>query len=182
MKVLTLQNITEAELIEGCVNGRRDCQRLLYEKYSSKMFGLCLRYAPDYHTAEDILQEAFVKVFFNIFKYNGSGSFEGWMKRVFINYAIESLRRTDKNIVSDDLAVATELTTANDVLAKLKMEDLLKLVQSLPNGYRTVFNLYVIEGFPHKEIADMLNITEGTSKSQLARAKAMLQKMVQENY
>jgi RNA polymerase sigma-70 factor (ECF subfamily) len=84
--------------------------------------------------------------------------------------------------VNDDLAVASELTTANDVLSKLKMDDLLKLVQSLPNGYRTVFNLYVIEGFPHKEIADMLNITEGTSKSQLARAKAMLQKMVQENY
>ncbi len=180
MKVINLNPtiFTETDLVEGCVEGNRLAQKALYDKYSSKMFAICLRYAPDYHTAEDLLQEGFVKIYYNIYKYNGTGSFEGWMKRVFINHAIEQLRKADKLTTSEETIIAPELLDASSAINKLNMDDLLRLVQSLPTGYRTVFNLYVIEGFSHKEIADMLNIIEGTSKSQLARAKMMLQKMI----
>ncbi len=177
MKSVSLTaNFTETDIIEGCMNGHRLSQKALYDRYSSKMFGLCLRYAPDYHAAEDLLQEGFVKIYYNIYKYNGSGSFEGWMKRVFINHAIEQLRKTDRHFSPEDIDKTPETVTGgNDIINKLNMDDLLSLVRSLPTGYRTVFNLYVIEGFSHKEIAEMLNVTEGTSKSQLARAKTMLQ-------
>ena len=183
MKVVSLSSqFTEADIIEGCVSGKRDYQKALYDKYASKMFGLCMRYAPDYHTAEDLLQEGFVKIYYNVYKYNGSGSFEGWMKRVFINHAIEQLRKADRYFSADDISNIPESGSAgSEAIGKLNMDDLLKLVQSLPTGYRTVFNLYVMEGFAHKEIAEMLDITEGTSKSQLARAKAMLQKLVKHN-
>lgn len=180
MKTISLSaNLSETDIIEGCVQGDRLCQKALYDRYASKMFGLCLRYAPDYHTAEDLLQEGFIKIYYNIYKYNGSGSFEGWMKRVFINYAIEQLRRADRNFTAEDIDKAPEVVTGgNDIINKLNLDDLLNLVRSLPTGYRTVFNLYIIEGFSHKEIADMLSITEGTSKSQLARAKGMLQEKI----
>jgi RNA polymerase sigma factor (sigma-70 family) len=177
MKAVSLSaNISEVDIIEGCVNGNRISQKALYDRFASKMFGLCLRYAPDYHTAEDLLQEGFVKIYYNIYKYNGSGSFEGWMKRVFINHAIEQLRRNDRYFGAEDIdKIPENVTGGNDIINKLNMDDLLNLVRSLPTGYRTVFNLYVIEGFSHKEIAEMLGVTEGTSKSQLARAKTMLQ-------
>ena len=180
MKALTLSaKLSDTEIIEGCVNGNRICQKALYDRFSSRMFGICLRYAPDYHTAEDLLQEGFVKVFYNIFKYNGTGSFEGWLKRVFINHAIEQLRKSDRFFSHDEIGPTHDTTSPSEALTKLNTDDLLRMVQTLPAGYRTVFNLYVIEGFSHKEIGDALSITEGTSKSQLARAKAMLQRMVE---
>jgi RNA polymerase sigma factor (sigma-70 family) len=183
MKVVSIKNtavqLTEEDIIAGCTEGRRDCQKALYDRFASKMFSLCLRYAPDYHTAEDLLQEGFVKIYYNIYKYNGSGSFEGWMKRVFINHAIEQLRKADRYFAADDIANIPESTTSgNEIVGKLALDDLMKLVQALPTGYRTVFNLYALEGFSHKEIAEMLEITDGTSKSQLARAKGMLKEML----
>jgi RNA polymerase sigma-70 factor (ECF subfamily) len=183
MKVVSLNHtaarLSEEDVIAGCTEGNRECQKALYDRFASKMFSLCLRYAPDYHTAEDLLQEGFVKIYYNIYKYNGSGSFEGWMKRVFINHSIEQLRKVDKHFAADDIGnIAESTTSGNEIVGKLALDDLMKLVQALPTGYRTVFNLYALEGFSHKEIAEMLEISDGTSKSQLARAKGMLKEML----
>jgi RNA polymerase sigma-70 factor (ECF subfamily) len=178
MKNLALKSITEAELINGCLTGQRNYQKMLYDTFSPTMFAICLRYAPDYHTAEDFLQEGFVKVFNNLHKYGGLGSFEGWMKRLFVNYAIEQLRRIDRKIGQEDIALAEDKAGGDNVMSQLNMEDITKLIQGLPNGYRTIFNLYVIEGFSSKEIVDMLHISEGTARSQLARARTMLKKML----
>lgn len=174
-----LYGLTEQEVIRGCVEGKRNCQEALYRYYSPKMFGICLRYANDYHKAEDILQDGFVKIFNNIDKFRGEGSFEGWLKRIFINTAIENYRKSTNHSGHLEVESATiDKYTAEVALENLATEDLLKLIQQLSPGYRTVFNLYVIEGYSHKEIGDMLEISEGTSKSQLARARAMLQKMM----
>lgn len=178
MKNLALKSTTEAEIINGCLSGHRVYQKMLYDAFSPTMFAICLRYAPDYHTAEDFLQEGFVKVFKNIHKYSGLGSFEGWMKRLFVNYAIEQLRKIDRNIGQEDISLAEDKATGDNVLSQLNMQDLTKLIQALPNGYRTIFNLYVIEGFSSKEIVDMLHISEGTARSQLARARNLLKKML----
>ncbi len=176
---LQVQGLTEEEIRKGCIAGNRNCQEILYKTFSPRMFGICLRYANDYHSAEDILQEGFIKVFNHIDKYKGSGSFEGWLKRIFINTAIEQYRKAQNHshhleIEKVSLPNQTETTFEN-----LKAQDLLKMVQQLSPGYRNVFNLYVIEGYPHKEIAKMLDISEGTSKSQLARARSILQKMIE---
>jgi RNA polymerase sigma factor (sigma-70 family) len=172
--------MTETDLVEGCIAGRRDCQEQLYKHFSPKMFGICLRYSGDYHTAEDILQEGFIKIFNNIDRYRGDGSFEGWLKRIFVNTAIEHYRKSFK---FEDFGTknTNEEIKNEDVMDKLKTQDLLKIVQKLSPGYRAVFNMYAIEGFSHKEIADSLNISEGTSKSQLARARNILQKLINEN-
>ncbi len=176
MSSIQLQGVIDQRVLEGCIAGNRDCQELLYHYFSPKMFGICLRYASDYHTAEDLLQEGFVKVFNNLDRFRGDGSFEGWLKRIFINNAIEyyrkSLHRHLHVELNEAISESTFDSSALDLLAK---QDLLKVIQQLPTGYRTVFNLYAIEGYKHKEIADMLNITIGTSKSQLARARETLQ-------
>lgn len=183
MKVIELQGYgySEVELIKGCIAGNRDCQEYLYNTYSPKFFAVCLRYAGDYHAAEDILQEGFIKLFNNIDKYRFEGSFEGWMKRIFINTAIEQIRRKKyfSEIEEDNGVVLLDSSVSG--LERLKVEDLLKLVRNLPVGYRTIFNLFAIEGFGHKEISEQLQITEGTSKSQLARARAYLQKQVKKH-
>lgn len=172
--------MTEADLVEGCIAGRRDCQEQLYKHYSPKMFGICLRYSGDFHTAEDILQEGFIKIFNNIDRYRGDGSFEGWLKRIFVNTAIEYFRKSFK---FEDIGnkIANDDVKTEDIWDKLKTQDLLKMVQRLSPGYRAVFNMYAIEGYSHKEISDTLNISEGTSKSQLARARNILQKMINES-
>ncbi len=176
---LAVRNVTEAELIAGCIHGNRVYQRELYNIHAPVMFSLCIRYAPDYHTAEDFLQEGFLKVYRNLHKYSGVGSFEGWLKRVFVNYCIEQCRKNNHRVLADDIELAGDYTASENVLSKLCLEDLMKLVQSLPTGYRTVFNLYVIEGFSSKEIAEMLNITESNLRSQLTRAKASLRKKLE---
>lgn len=184
MKVteLQLRGISEKELREGCIAGRRDSQQMLYDYFSPKMFGICLRYAHDYHSAEDILQEGFIKVFNNIDRFRGDGSFEGWIKRIFINASIEYYRKSVNHNGHTELDKATFGQVREQAVENLAKEDLLKLVQKLSPGYRTVFNLYIIEGYPHKEIAKMLGISEGTSKSQLARARVILQKMLKSQY
>lgn len=167
----------DQQLIQGCVAGKRDCQESLYRIYSPRMFAICMRYASDYHTAEDILQEGFIKVFSNIDRYRSEGSFEGWMKRIFINTAIEHYRKQFRFDGSNEIpASAGEIP--DDAYNMLSAKELLELVQNLSPGYRTVFNMYVVEGFSHKEIAENLQISEGTSKSQLARARSILQKMI----
>jgi len=181
MSAINLQGITEEQIREGCVKGDRKHQQMLYNLFSSKMFAVCLRYANEYNSAQDLLQEGFVKVFRNIEKFRGEGSFEGWVRRIFVNTAIEHYRKqVNLYALHDSEARGYEYYEEN-ALETLKHQDIMKMIQKLSDGYRTVFNLYVIEGFSHKEIGDMMGISEGTSKSQLARARYLLQKMITEN-
>lgn len=173
------QQLELPDLIKGCIRGNRTYAAALYEHFAPTMFGICLRYANDYHTAEDILQEGFIKVFHHLDRYRFAGSFEGWMKRIFINTAIEYYRRSTKHTGHTEIGEMTQASSSHQVaIEELAQQDLLRLIQQLSPGYRAVFNLYVIEGYSHKEIADLLKISEGTSKSQLARARHLLQKMI----
>ncbi|MBX7225650.1 MAG: RNA polymerase sigma factor [Chitinophagales bacterium] len=169
-----------SKLLKGSLQNDRECQFKLYNLLSSKMYAVCLRYVKDREMAEDLLQEGFVKVFSNLEKYRGDGSFEGWVRKIFVNTAIEYYRKSTRMypIVNLDHAVNDDNVIA--FVDDLEVEDLMKMIHKLSPGYRTVFNLYVIEGYSHKEIAELLNITEGTSKSQLARARYLLQDMIVE--
>ena len=171
---------TEAEIISGCISGERKFQEILYHTYSSKMFSVCLRYANEYAGAEDLLQDGFIKVFNNIQKFRSEGSFEGWIRRIFVNNSIEYFRKKSNLYVVQETEALTYEYYDDNAVQKLMKEDLMKIIQSLSVGYRTIFNLYAIEGYSHKEIAELLNITEGTSKSQLARARYLLQKKIAE--
>lgn len=173
----------ERQLIDGCRRGDRLAQKELYERYSRRMMGVCLRYANDRETARDLLQDGFVKVFTGMDSYSGAGSFEGWMRKIFVNCALEYLRKSDVLRESTDLDNTAELIhPESSVLSDMSAAELMKLVQELPTGFRTVFNLFAIEGYSHKEISEMLNITESTSRSQFTRAKQMLQKRINALY
>ncbi len=169
------------DLIQECIAGNRASQERLYRIFAPKMFAICLRYANDHQSAEDILQNGFIKVFNNLDKFRGDGSFNGWIKRIFVNASIEHYRKVTvtQRFVELDKAYDVSYKEA-DAVSKLSRKDLLGFIQKLPLGYRTVFNLYAIEGFTHREISQKLSISEGTSKSQLARARAMLQKMLKQ--
>ena len=171
--------VTDEELLAGCLAADRKSQELLYRRYAGKMFAVCLRYEPDKDAASDILQDAFVKIFKALGNFKSQGSLEGWIRRIVVRTALDSLRKQSRMyVVADYDAFPLEETSPNAV-QRLGEQELLGMVQSLAPGYRTVFSLYAIEGFPHKEIADMLGISEGTSKSQFARARAALQQMVE---
>ena len=153
-------------------------QEELYRRFSPKMYAVCLRYAGNAVEAEDILQEGFIKIFKKLSTFRSEGSFEGWIRRIFVNTSIEHFRR--KNYLQP-VTEKEENTIEGkylSVLDNLAEKDILGLIRELSPGYRTVFNLYVVEGYTHKEIGDMLGISEGTSKSQLSRAKVILQDMV----
>ncbi|MBL7801914.1 MAG: sigma-70 family RNA polymerase sigma factor [Chitinophagales bacterium] len=170
---------SDEQIIAGCRAGDRKYQELLYQRFASKMFTVCMRYAAESNSAQDLLQEGFVKIFKNIDKFRGEGSFEGWIRRIFVNTCLEFVRKkANMYVVQDTETVKVEYQDEN-ALQKLMKEDLMEMIQSLSTGYRTIFNLYVIEGYSHKEIAELLNVTEGTSKSQLARARYLLQKKVE---
>lgn len=182
MSDIQFQGYSEEQIREGCFRGDRRFQQMLYDMFSSKMFGVCMRYANEYNAAQDLLQEGFVKVFRNIDKFRGEGSFEGWVRRIFVNTAIEHYRKqVNLYALVDNDAKAYENYDSN-ALETLKEQDIVKMIQKLSHGYRTVFNLYVVEGYSHKEIGDLMGISEGTSKSQLARARYLLQKMITEQY
>lgn len=173
--------ISDTDLIEGCQREDRKMQQQLYQRFAPKMYGVCLRYAGNIEEAEDILQEGFIKVFRKIGSFRGEGSFEGWVRRIFVNTAIEHFRRKS---YLQPITEREETTVENkylSVLDSLAEKDIINLVQQLSPGYRTVFNMYVIEGYTHKQIAEMLGISEGTSKSQLSRAKSILQELVQKH-
>jgi RNA polymerase sigma-70 factor (ECF subfamily) len=160
------------------MEGNRRMQEELYKRFSPRMYAVCLRYAGNAEEAEDILQEGFIKVFKKLNSFRSEGSFEGWVRRIFVNTAIEHFR---KKRYLQPVTEKEENTIEGkyfSVLDELAEKDILALVQELSPGYRTVFNMYVVEGYTHKEIADMLEISEGTSKSQLSRAKVILQDMV----
>ncbi len=180
MSELSNYNISENDLINGSLSGDRRIQELLYQRFAPKMYAVCLRYANNSDDAQDLLQEGFIKVFRSLDKFRKEGSFEGWVRRVFVNTAIEHYRR---KVTLNTIGEKEERTLEDggfNVLDQLAAGDIIQLIQELSPGYRSVFNMYVIEGYSHKEIGDILEISEGTSKSQLARAKAILQKKVQE--
>lgn len=172
----------EHDIIKGCLKNDRSSQKALYEQYYGKMLGVCLRYAKDKEQAKDILHEAFLKVFTNLKNFNGTGSFEGWIRRIMVNTSIDHLRKNKQNYLIVSTVYANEKASnmvaevEDDVFLNIDKEEILKAVQELTPAYRTVFNLYVIEEFTHKEIAEMLDISEGTSKSNLSKAKFNLKK------
>ncbi|SHH61661.1 RNA polymerase sigma-70 factor, ECF subfamily [Chryseolinea serpens] len=170
----------EDELIKGCLRRDRNAQKLLYDTYSSKMYGLCYRYVKDVMEAEDILVTAFMKVFDKIAQFKSEGSFEGWIRRIVVNEALTYLRRHRSMYLETELEQADREPDYNSLSDHLEAEDLLKMIQELPTGYRIVFNLYAIDGYSHKEIAEQLGISENTSKSQLSRARTYLQKVLQD--
>ncbi|MCX6295163.1 MAG: RNA polymerase sigma factor [Bacteroidetes bacterium] len=171
--------MTDEQIVKGCIEKNAIAQKNLYEKFARKMMGVCLRYCDSTEEAEDVVQNAFISIFENIGSFKGTGSLEGWVRKIMVNTALTNIRKNKKlkqNIELDSVEFMLPSNTyINDNFAA---KDLLKIIQTLPLGFKTVFNLYAIEGYSHKEIGEMLNISEGTSKSQYSRAKAYLQKII----
>lgn len=166
--------VTVDDLLEGCKRQERQSQELLYSLLSGKMFAVCMRYSRDREDAEDILQTGFIKVFRKVSEFKGEGSFEGWVRRIMVNTAIEEYRRKQRNILSTDLEEGYHVQQNTFSMDQLETKELMSLIQTLPNNYRMVFNLYAIEGYSHREIAVQMGITEGASKTQLSRARDIL--------
>ena len=175
--------MNETEMIRGCLKNDRASQKALYEQFYSRMLGVCLRYSKDRDEAKDILHEGFLKVFNSLKTFNGTGSFEGWIRRIMVNTAIDHLRKNKQNylIVStvyanEKAAGIAEEVNEDELAINIDKEEILRAVQELTPAYRTVFNLFVIEEYTHREIAELLDISEGTSKSNLSKAKFNLKK------
>ena len=165
-------------MVKALRQGDPKAQRQLYDRYAPRMLGVCIRYVSDPMTAEDVLVEGFMKVFDKIGQFKSEGSFEGWMRRIMVNEALGYLRqrkRIQEVAILDEAQQVVDNSLADEAL---ETEEMLQMIATLPIGYRTVFNLYAIEGYAHAEIAEKLGITESTSKSQLHRARAMLQQLV----
>ncbi|MDR1808998.1 MAG: RNA polymerase sigma factor [Prevotella sp.] len=171
------------QLIAGCKEKDREAQKKLYEEYARTMYGVCLRYAPNQQTAEDLLHDGFIKIFSAINAYSGRGSFEGWMKRIFVNLALERIRKEKNDPVSNEISEIPDLSDEDANHARQISEaELMKMIQELPKGYQAVFNMYAIENLSHREIAQILGIAEGTSRSQYIRARQLLQEKVLKYY
>ncbi len=170
---------SEKEILEGCRNNKRQYQEILYRKYATKMYGICMSYSGDRDMAQDILQDSFIKIFRKIRDFNMEGSLEGWIRRIVSNTAIDSLRKRQRehSYINDSYDEPVE-DFKPGVLEEMKARDILDLVARLPEGARLIFNLFALEGYSHNEIAKKLNIKEGTSKSQFSRARKMLMSMV----
>jgi RNA polymerase sigma factor (sigma-70 family) len=168
------------KIIKGCLAGDRRDQELLYRRHASKLYAVCLQYSGNDEEARDILQEGFIKIFENLNNYKHEGSFEGWMRRITVNTALEKYRSKHNLYRVDDIDQIQEPDAEpdNQDYAGLEASDLLDIIRELPPKYRVVFNLYAIEGYSHKEISKMVNISEGTSKSNLSRARVILQRRV----
>lgn len=167
-------NFTEAEIIKGCLKGDRKAQQHLYEHFSGKFLAICLRYIKDRDMAEDAMIEGFMRIFQKLSQYEGKGSFEGWMKRVIVTEALTALRKNKNLAMEVAMDVQEEVLGYHDGHNGLEAAELMELIKALPLGYRTVFNLYAIEGYAHAEIGELLGISESTSKSQLNRARNLL--------
>lgn len=171
----------DLQLIDSCIKGNRASQKALYDRLAPRMFPLCMRYVGDKVQAEDILQEGFITLFTRLGSFKGEGSFDGWARKIFVTTALMSLRKKDA------LKMSEELDTVRGMKADLPSQgqnigykELMKLVMELPAGFRTVFNMYAVEGYSHKEIGEMLGITETTSRTQLSRARTWLQNKIKE--
>jgi len=171
--------MTEQILIEGCIKNDALSQRELYNKYSSKMLGICYRFAYNKNDAQDILQEGFIKIFSQIHTFQNKGSFEGWVRRIIVNSCINYIKRNKKYSDNLDLTYATNIHAKQDSLSTILLaKQVVECIRLLPIGFRTVLNLYAIEGYSHKEIAEMLDIQESTSRSQYTRAKGILESIL----
>lgn len=175
-------------IVDGCVRNERKCQQMIFEMYYGKMMSACLRYISDRDEAQDVLQDGFIKVFNSIAKFDFNGSFEGWVRRIVVNTAIDHIRKKKKDIfqVTDHEFIMNNYTDEADekqsesIYANLKNNEIAEAIQQLSPAYRTVFSMYVIDGYSHQQIADLLNINIGTSKSNLAKARMNLQKVLKD--
>ena len=174
-------SLNEKDLIKGCLEGNRVCQKDLFELYAPKMMSVCRRYARHHLEAQDMMQEGFIKMFTNLHKFSHEGSFEGWVRRIMINTALKKVSR--KSFKNEEIGISDHYDNSVDetVLAKMSADELLVMVEELPDGYRVVFNMYVMEGYSHKEIGEALNIGESTSRSQLVKARRILQNKIIES-
>jgi len=163
------------KIIKGCMKGDRNDQKFLYQALAKKMYAVCLRYARDYTEAEDMLQDGFMKVFEHVNSFKFQGSFEGWVRRIMVNTALEKLRKQNILYPVTDVVEYENDSGYDDVFDTVSSKDLIRLIQELSPKYRIVFNLYAIEGYSHQEIGEKLGISEGTSKSNLSRARQILQ-------
>ncbi len=170
------------QIINECASGNARAQEKLYRMFAPKMFGVCLRYAKDRSEAEDNLHDGFIKVFSNIKSFRHEGSFEGWMRKIMVNVSLGRLREKQVLYTVEDIGEYDTAQDTNNILEQLEANELLKLIEELPPGYRAVFNLYVIEDMSHKEISETLGLSVGTSKSNLARARDILKRKVNELY
>lgn len=174
--------VNHEEIIKGCISGKRKSQEQLFNLFSDDMFGACLYYSKDYTEAEDTLHEGFMKVFQKIDQFKSTGSLAGWIRRIMINTALEKFRKRNQlYALGDEINNEEDINTEN-VINDLAAEDLMKLVRELSPQYRMVFNLYAVEGYSHKEVGEMMGISEGTSKSNLARARIILQEKVKKHF
>lgn len=171
-------SVKEQQLIRDCKRGKSEAQQAVYEKYASLMMAVCFRYIRDRMEAEHVMVGGMVKVFKNVHQFQEQGSFEGWVRRIMVNESLMYLRKNKNMSLSTDIDEMREEPNYDHLSETLGAEELLKLIAELPVGYRTVFNLYAIEGYKHEEIGEMLGISSGTSKSQLNRARKLLQKQL----
>jgi len=173
--------VNDLDIIKGCARHERKAQQMLFDKYSRFMLGICMRYASDRAEAEDIMQDCFLKIYFSIEDFSGTGTFAGWLRKIAVNTAITYYHKNLKHRYHIEIEeyVSVETGTASFGEDLFTSEELQKVLNELPPGYRMVFNLYAVEGYKHKEIAEMLDIDTNTSKSQYSRAKAVLREKLE---
>jgi RNA polymerase sigma-70 factor (ECF subfamily) len=170
----------DSTLIKECVNGNARAQRLLFDKFSRKMFSVCLRYANSEDQAEDVLQDGFVKVFFKLKDFKNEGSLEGWIRRIMVNTALDQIRKNSKTLGDTNIDdVGYKIENNDFIIENMMADDLMKMIHAMPDGYKVVFNMFAIEGYSHGEIAETLGISENTSKSQYSRARAYLRERLE---
>ena len=174
--------MTDEQLVKECVSGNPIAQKKFYDLFAKKMMGVCLRYMNNEEEAQDVLQDGFIKIFSKLHDCESKGSLEGWVRRIMVNTALDQYRKNKKHQNDVDVDVVGYKLEKNDfIIESITAGDLLKIIQAIPEGYRVVFNLFAIEGYSHKEIAERLGVTESTSKSQYSRAKSLLRKLMVEN-
>ncbi len=178
--LLKIYTVDENKLIRRCQDNDRTAQKYLFEKYKSTLYGIILRYVKNSATAEDVLSDVFIQIFDKVGSYQFKGSFEGWMKRIAVNHALMHLRK-HKNMTYTEEDFILDQPQSPEAIEELEEQDILACIQELPDGYRSVFNLYVIEGYKHREIAEMLDISIHTSKSQLIMARKKLKELLKRN-
>ena len=176
-----MADVFDLQLIESCKRGDRASQKAVYDRLASRMFPVCIRYAGDRESAQDILQDGFITLFSKLDDFKGDGSFEGWARKIFVTTALMYLRKKDVLKISDELDQAKGMKAETVTQTQnLGYKELMELIMTLPPGFRTVFNLYALEGYSHKEIGEMLGISETTSRTQLSRARTWLQNKIKE--
>lgn len=176
-----MADISEQKIVQSCIDGDRQAQRKLFELLAPKMLSVCLRYVGDRSVAEDLLQDAFVTLYTKLDSYKGEGSFEGWARRIFVTTCLMYLRKKDALKMSEDLESARAVSASTpSAMENIGYKELMALILQLPPGFRSVFNMYVIEGYSHKEISQALGISEVTSRTQLSRARLWLQEKMKD--